>query len=100
MNLTREKIFEIVNWETVRYGRDTCFKMDDLIFPFGFKRLDGIEITLRQLITPSKTEKELSTAPKYEVHQNIENWCRENHIIFYYDMEKDSYFFRFKITKQ
>lgn len=69
------------------------FTLDDLRYAFGFKRMNGEEILLRQLFS-NKTEEQLQYIPKHQLIENIETWCKEQNIQYYYDYQTDSYFFK------
>ncbi len=75
------------------YKKDVCFDFDDLVFAFGFKRMDGEEILMRQLFS-SKSEEQLQILPMNEIRDNIEKWCIKNYILYHYDHIRNQYTFR------
>jgi len=62
---------------------------------FGFKRIPGLAMSLNKLMKSSNTEAELSIEPDYVIHDNIKEWCKENHIDFYFLDNAKQYRFRF-----
>lgn len=74
-------------------GKPICFDLDDLYWEFGFKRMDGQEIMLRQLIS-SKNEKQLQALTPFEKKENIKNWCHENKISYSFDYLKNQITFQ------
>lgn len=55
-----------------------------LTMAFGFKRMDGVDLSLKRLTHPSATEESLQTLPPMEMQHNFEAWCREQKIRFEY----------------
>ncbi len=74
-------------------NRPIAFRFKDLMYPFGFKRMDGIGVLLTTTLT-NKTEEQVQTAPIHEIHDNIAAWCKEENIGYYYDMQTDQYIFQ------
>lgn len=62
-----------------------------LTMAFGFKRMDGIDISLKKLTHPSASEESLQTLPPMEMKHNFEAWCREQGIRFEYRHNERSY---------
>lgn len=69
------------------------FNMEDLIFAFGFKRMPGQEVLLRMLMT-NKTEEQVQTSTPLQIMINIEEWCNENKVSYYYSINNNSYTFK------
>jgi len=91
--MTKQQILELILYSGIKEGKPVEFKMEDLRFPFGFKRMDGLELSLRSLIF-NGNEEQLQTASEQEIHNNIENWCKENNRKCYYNIEANSYIFK------
>lgn len=62
--------------EAIEQGKGCIFEEDDLIFAFGFKRIDGEEYSWRKIFS-SKTEEQMSTLSPAEMRRNFQDWCRE-----------------------
>lgn len=90
--LTKHHVWLEIEHSHYEDGKPIMFDMETLIHPFGFTRMSGEEIMLRQLIS-TKTEEQLQTASKPEIHKNIETWCIERKIMFRYDYLRDTYTF-------
>lgn len=67
--------------------------LGDLKWTFGFKRVDGLEFQMRRILSPSITEEQMSFCPLGELHQNIENWCKENKVNYRFDINRSYYEF-------
>jgi hypothetical protein len=68
--------------------------LEQLKFAFGFKRMDGLEITLRKLFT-NRTELDIQTAPPLEIIKNVQEWAAEQGFICVYLDEEDAFLFPF-----
>jgi len=80
--------------------RTLAAPFDALEFAFGFERKSGLEISLTQLIFPSRTEEIICTLPRHKTIENINNWYKENGIVGHFDEFKDMYLFTGFLPKQ
>jgi len=85
---SKEQILGMVN-----LGREVCFDITNLQLAFGFKRMAGEEIMLRQLIS-SKTEEQMQMLSPMELVDNFEKWCRMVGISYGYDFRTNRYFLK------
>lgn len=88
--MTRQDVIKEIR-ATFDSGRDICYTIDQLKFPFGFKRMDGLSISLTKLMKPNVTEESLQTVPPMELMKIFETWCMDKGIRFHFDHGKNHY---------
>lgn len=93
MILSKDRILDIIRREG-----EVCFDEKDIVFPFSFKRMDGLAIMLAQTVYPSKSEEEVQLCPKWEMESNIKEWCSENNLTYHYDSFHRKYYFRSELN--
>ena len=91
--ITKQQLRRYVTNIRIAKQNPLAVRTENLIFAFGFKRMHGEEIMMRQLLT-NKTEEQLQILSPYEFQKNIEEWCISENVDYYYDYDKDLHFFK------
>lgn len=75
-SITKDQLLRMVGDSLLYEKKPFAVSFDLIEFAFGFERKSGLEITLTQLMFPSKTEKSICTVPPSQIIDNVKNGGR------------------------